>query len=315
MYLRSGAYYFVTPDGTWERLGYDLCTSMAEYAKRLGGAWSGRTLGDVIDRYRLEVLPLKSATTRKLEGKQLDRLKRVFGGMLPEQVTTQHLYQYMDGRRDNAGKPVPSAGAHEIALLRHVYAKAIRWGVARDNPAKGVEMPERARVARYATDADYLAVWTRAPKPIRVAMDLALLTGLRRKDILALTRSNITDEGITVSSTAKGGPGLTFVWTDKLREVIERAKGLKPQVPGTYLVRGRSGKGYTAAGFSAIWQRAVRRAVELDGIAAFTFHDIRRKSASDSASLAEAKDRLGHSSESVTRRFYAAKPIKVTPLR
>lgn len=316
MYLKHGAYYFANPaTSSWEPLGKDLGAALAAYAMRIGGVWSGRTLGDVIDRYRAEVLPLKrAATTRTFETRQLGLLRGVFGDMLPDSVTAQHCYRYMDGRRGKTGKPVPSAARHEIKLLGHVFTKAIRWGVATINPVRTLEHDVKARMKRYVTNEEFAAVWDRSTERMRVAMDLALLTGLRRGDLLALTRACLTDDGIAVQ-TSKTGAGLLILWTTALREAVERAKRLKPQVPGTYLLRTREGHPYSAAGFAANWKRTMAKAVAQAEIEPFTFHDLRRKSASDSESVTEAQARLGHSSEAVTRQFYMAKPARVRPLR
>lgn len=315
MYLSHGAYYFRSSGGKAQHLGRDLGEALTQYGQLIGGQWSGRTLGDVIDRYRVEVLPLKrSEHTRKNEAGQLDRLKRVFGDLLPDSVTTQHCYQYADRRRDRAGRQVPSAARHEIALLGHVFAKAIRWGVATHNPVRAVEKEAKSHSKRYVTDEDFQSVYSCATERMQIAMDLALLTGLRRGDLLALTRANLTKEGIIVD-TSKTGAGLLIEYTPELSAVIERAKRIKPQLGSAYLLRTRSGSGYSAHGFAANWKRTVAKAVEKHKIAAFTFHDLRRKSASDSASVQEAQERLGHSSEAVTRRFYIAKPVRVRPLR
>lgn len=47
----------------------------------------------------------------------------------------------------------------------------------------------------------------------------------------------------------------------------------------------------------------------------FTFNDLRSKSASDMAELAEASARLDHTTTAVTKRHYIRKPAKVKPLR
>ena len=47
----------------------------------------------------------------------------------------------------------------------------------------------------------------------------------------------------------------------------------------------------------------------------FTFNDLRSKSASDTAELAEASAHLGHTTMVVTKRHYIRKPAKVKPLR
>jgi len=69
--------------------------------------WNGRTPAKVIDRYRLEVPPLKrSERTRQDEDKALDRLKAVFGHVLPDNVRAQLCYKYVNTRRIKDGRPV-----------------------------------------------------------------------------------------------------------------------------------------------------------------------------------------------------------------
>lgn len=306
VYQRRGAYYFQNPETRqWEPLGRDLAQALAQYANRVNVPEKLDTVADVIARYRREVLTGKRPTTQKNEGAQLDRLERVFGGMRPSTLTAQDVYKYADARRS-----VPVAARHEVALLRHVMAKALRWGVIAANPVAAVELDKPpAKPKRYVSDDEFYAVWEVAPPPIRCAMTLALLTGLRRGDILALTRDNLTDDGLLVQ-TSKTDAGLLFEWTPELRQAVEDCKRLRPQLPGHYLVRTGKGRPYSAAGFSAIWKRAVARAGQ-----AYTFHDLRRKSASDAPTLAEAQARLGHTSEAVTKRFYMAKPARVSPLK
>lgn len=306
VYLRRGAYYFQNPKTRqWEPLGRDLAVALLAYAGKVAEHKELRTIADVISRYRGEVLTKKRPTTQKNEGAQLDRLERVFGHMPAGSLTAQDVYRYSDARR-----AYPVAARHEVALLRHVMSKAVRWGAIGSSAIADVKLDKpESKPKRYVSDSEFDAVFAVAPPPIRCAMTLALLTGLRRGDILNLTRDNVTPDGLLVQ-TSKTSAGLVFEWTPELRQAVEECKRLRPMVPGHYLVRTRQGKPYSAAGFSAIWKRAVARAGQ-----AYTFHDLRRKSASDAASVGEAQARLGHTSEAVTKRFYIAKPQRVQPLK
>src|SRR5215469_14786892 len=144
VYLDHGTYWFRPKQGKPVNLGRDLADALTRYASIIGAQWSGRTLGDVIDRYRLEVLPLKrSERTREDEARSLDKLKCVFGHMPPDHVSAQALYKYQDTRRSKDGKPVPVAARHEVVLLGHVFSKAIRWGVASTNPVRGMDFGDR----------------------------------------------------------------------------------------------------------------------------------------------------------------------------
>jgi integrase len=318
MYRNHGSYFFVSPvTNKWVPLGKDIAAALAQYGQLIGRNWSGRTFGDVIDRYQTQVLPLKrSAQTRKDQARQLTRLKAVFGSLSPDDITAQHCYRYADARAS-----APVAARHEISLLGHLFAKAIRWGTAAVNPVRTLERMPKRRRTRYVTDAEYAAVYALASERMQIAMDLALDTGQRRGDLLSLTRAHLTGEGI-VFRQGKTGSGVLVEWTEHLKKTVERAKALKPQVPGEYLLRTHNGGPYSARGFSAIWQRLMRKAVgpSRDGAASalaerFTFHDLRAKCASDNASLEGAAALLGHANAQTTKDAYRRAIPRATPLR
>lgn len=314
VYLNHGAYWFRPREGKPVHLGRELADALARYAAIIGLQWSGRTLGDVIDRYRLEVLPLKrSKQTREDEGKALDRLKAVFGHMLPDNVTAQACYKYVDTRRSKDGKPVPVAARHEIALLGHVFAKAIRWGAASSNPVRGMDFGERSAKRAQVPLEQVEALKALAGDRLPVAIDLAVSTGQRRGDLLTLRREQLTDEGI-VFQQSKTGAGVLIEWSPDLRAIIDRAKRLAPQIPGDYLIRTRRGKPYTAEGFSAIWQRAMAKHVKAGG-QRFSFHDLRSVSADGAATAEEAQARLGHASVQTTKRHYLRGLTRAKPRR
>jgi integrase len=314
VYLDHGTYWFRPKHGKAVNLGRDLSDALARYAAIIGTQWTGRTLGDVIDRYRLEVLPLKrSARTRKDEGKALDRLRAVFGHRLPDHITAQACYRYMDTRRSSEGKPVPVAARHEVALLGHVFARAIRWGTASTNAVRGMDFgPRSARRAQVPLE-QVEALRVLAGERLAVAIDLAVSTGQRRGDLLALKREQLTDAGI-VFRQSKTGAGVLIEWSDDLRAIVDRAKRLAPQIPGEYLIRTRWGTPYTAEGFSAIWQRLMAKHVAAGG-QRFSFHDLRSVSADGAATAEEAQARLGHANVQTTRRHYLRGLTKAKPRR
>lgn len=152
-----------------------------------------------------------------------------------------------------------------------------------------------------------------AGERLRVAIDLAVSTGQRRGDLLALRRDQLTDQGI-VFRQSKTGAGVLIEWSEDLRAIADRAKALAPQVPAEYLIRTRRGKPYSAAGFSAIWQRVMAKHVRAGG-QRFSFHDLRSVSADAATSAEEAQARLGHANVATTKRHYLrgvtrAKPAK-----
>src|SRR5262245_11129794 len=121
MYLRSGGYYFVEyGSGKWVSLGRDYVRAMAEYARLRGPAGPMSTMGDVIDRYMVEVAPEKATDTYKGNVLEAKHLKSAFGKMRPSDITGQSIYAYLDER----GRTSKVRANREIALLSHMFKKA-----------------------------------------------------------------------------------------------------------------------------------------------------------------------------------------------
>jgi integrase len=310
MYFEHGAYYFRAPGKPRNHLGRELGVALTKYASLIGSNWSGRTLGDVIDRYRIEVLPLKrSAQTRAEQAKQLERLKIGFGHFLPDSVTAQHCYKYADARRDKAGKPVPIAARHEVSLLGHVFKKAIKWGSATGNPVREVSL-ERSKKARHVTMAEVEACRALANPRMAAAIDLAVNIGQRRGDLLKLKHSDL-DEELHIEQ-GKTGAKIDMSRTAALDAIVARLKAFKPDIPNEYLIRKRNGRPYSRHGFSSIWQRLQRKYAKAGG-QRFKFHALRSVSANGAATAEEARDRLGHASVDTTKRFYLTGAVKARP--
>ncbi len=70
-------------------------------------------------------------------------------------------------------------------MLSHAYTKAIRWGLADDNPCRQVERNKEKPDDRYITDTEFMAVYRLAPGPVRDAMAIAYITGQRQADVLS----------------------------------------------------------------------------------------------------------------------------------
>ena len=320
VYVHGKSFRFVPRSGPKVTLGPvdDFAGMLRKYAEIMAGGDEPRfdTLGGVMDHYLLEVSPTKCAETERKEQTKMARLRRAFGAFRPGELAQADAYQYMYVR----ARKYPTAAVREIELLSHVCAQAPKWSHQwPPNPLFRMEKIKLPSRDRYPTNAEYLAVWELAPPMVRAAMDLAMLTGLRRGDILGLTRANMTDAGLLVKpgkTRHSSGVELLFEWSPALRDVLRRALAERPQVRQAIIcvTRGANvGRAYTGSGFDKAWQRLMRRYVAAGG-EAFQFRDLRRKSASDEVDAATASARLGHSSQAITDRVYRVKPKKVRPL-
>lgn len=314
MTLERGTYFFRGPDRIRQNFGDDYNVAIGKYLRLVGASSRVRTLHDVIERYRLEVLPLKkSKATREDQARSLTLLDRVFGHFLPDNITAPMCYDYMDRRVTKDGRKAPVAARHEISLLGHVLGKSIRWGAGIANVVRTLERMPKTKRTRYVTDEEFAACRKLANPRMQIAMDLARTIGQRRGDLLKLKHEDCTDDGIIIRQ-GKTGAGVLVEWTPTLRKIVRSAKQLSPDIPREHVLRTRTGVAYSARGFSAIWQRLMDKYVKSGGVR-FTFHDLRAKAASDKDSVDEARDLLGHASSETTKRVYRRSLTKAKPVR
>lgn len=306
--LNHGAFYLIAPSGKWIHLGRDYQSAMVRHHELVRPDGNVRLVTDLIDDYMASRdFASKKPRTQRDNQTEAAKLRAVFGRQLPGDITTPDIQEYIRRR----GAPVRAA--REISLLSTILEHGIRLGALIDNPCAHAKKPETGKRERYITDDEYLAVRQLAGPLIRCAMDLALLTGLRRGDLLRLKLSDLKEDGIHVL-TGKTNKRIVIWWEDDLRQAVQAARSLKRRVTCLYLLCTRRGGMYSDAGFSAMWQRTMDKAVKA-GIERFTFHDIRAKSGSDEKELAAASERLGHGSQQITKQVYRRKPALVAPLR
>lgn len=268
------------------------------------------TLSDIFDRYIRDVLPGLATRTQKDYLRHLRILRAWCGHMRPDELQPRDIGQFLDVEKGKIQRN------RQVAVLSAVYAKAVgRWYCAEKNPCQHVERNPSSRRTRYVADEEYVAFYQLAKERVRIAMDLALITGQRQGDILRLRWDAVTPEGIKFQQ-GKTGKKLIVALSPTLEAVLERARLLLPHLPREYVLRTRSGKPYTSEGFRACWQRTMRKARKLGVVTErWTYHDLRAKTVSDSQSLEAAFERAGHTNMSMTRGVYDRNFRKVTPLK
>lgn len=309
--LSKGWHFFIKRDKetgarTWVKLGkvgalgsrYLSAESTTVLEKILTGKLGG--MHDIFARYAIEILPKKAPKTAKEQGRQLERLKRLFGEMDPGEVMRSHVARYLDNRADVA----PVAGNREVALLSDVYAVAIRWGLCEINPCTGVRRNKERPRTRAISDAEFRAFRATVAPVVQSAMDLALLTGQRLGDVLGMRWSSCTEQGIEVRQ-GKTGKALVVRWSPELVEVVDRckaamkARAVTPIDPPLV--------GIARAAFDTAWQRA-QVAWGESGHHRFTFHDLRAMS----NDRHETGEHLGNT-PATRAKHYERKAKVVTP--
>jgi integrase len=331
-----GAFYYRVPPGLeplWDGkrkflLGKTLPTAYKVWAERLEATEKCATIGQLLDRYLLEVVPTKAPTTQSGNIIFIKRLRRVFGTASFAAIKPRHIYQYVDKREKK------TSAHREIEVLSHAFTKAVEWGYIDKHPFKGeVRLEGEAPRTRYVEDwevVECLALpasrTSRSVLVVRAYISIKLLTGMSRGDLLRLEPGrHIKEDGIHIQrhKTAKSsGKRTVYEWSDELRSAVDAALAARPVDISPYLFCTRKGECYInettgeASGWKSLWQRFMARVLaETKVTEHFTEHDLRAKCASDAPTLERARALLSHADGRTTERIYRRKPERVQPLR
>lgn len=248
--------------------------------------------------------------THRDYSRHLEHLRTDFGHVLADDLTPRMLSEWMDVPKGKIQRN------RSLAVLSAVYQKAVRkYFLAKTNPCREVDRHESRPRDRYITDEEYAQVKALAPLRVQLAMELALLTGQRQGDIIGMKWTQIQDMAIQIRQ-GKTGKKLAIDITPAVEAVLDRCWQLPHggKDGGEFVITRKPGGKYTSEGFRACWQRVHQKWKRL-GREPLTFHDLRAKSASDSGSLENAMQRLGHTSMAMTRRVYDRGIRHVAPLR
>jgi len=304
VYFHHQAYYYVHRSGKWEKLDTDYVKAMAIWATRIAEQCAEVvTVGDLLNRYIVEVVPTKAERTQTDNLHEIRYLRAFFGEMSCADVEAKHVAAYLDAR---AAK---TRGNREVALLSHAFNKAILWGLVKHNPCAVPGMRNReAPRDRYVTDEEVAKFKALCLDWMKTYIDIKSLTGLRQQDLLALQWSDITEEGIAVcpiktqTSTRKK---MLISMTPELSSLLQSLTK-----SGPYCFTTRLNHPYTASGFQSIWKRVMTKFVAAGG-ARFHEHDLRGKVATDMDDPVAAQKLLGHKDMSMTEDYIKARQTEV----
>jgi integrase len=306
MLFKHGAYYLKLRN-KWHPLSKDYGEALRLYADLVGRLEPvARTVADGLSLYiAVNAKRLAKDTLAGYEQSQ-KRLVAKFGHMPLGDLKREHVYRYLfDSGRVCANR--------DRALLSAMYTHLLNCGVFKGkHPCYGLHYraPERAR-RRYVTDDELGTLIAALPRKLALMARWAYLTGMRQSDMLALKIGAGSDAGVTYKpSKSRNAEPTTITWTAELREVWDEAAGVR-KFGLEPLFANRNGKHYSRDSFQSTWQRWRNKC----GIENLRWHDLRRKTGSDSDSDASASERLGHADQAVTRKHYRAKPRTVSPIR
>jgi len=192
----------------------------------------------------------------------------------------------------------------ELARLKHLLNRAVKWHYLKVNPAKEVgqgfkEAPGRVR---YLTPEEREALLQKANPTLRLYILAALHTGARRSELLRLTWADVDMKARTTTFRhTKNGEARSVPMTETLRQALQALP--RPLDPEAAVFPERE---------PLVLTRGFTRLVKRLGLNNLTFHDLRHDTAS-TLTMAGVPQRtimaiLGHRDPRMTIRYQHLAP-------
>lgn len=270
-----------------------------------------QTFADLAVWYRKDVIPSKAPRTRKDNEAELIQLLLVFGQAPLEEIQPHFIRGYLDNR------PAKVRGNREIALFSAIW----NWGRSTGrlnlpNPCDGVKRNKEIPRDKLVSPEELAAEYAVASQPLKDALDLYNMLGLRVSELLTLS---LTDErgGLLHVKQWKTGKILRFVVEGDLEAILTRIKARQfkaGDVVSLAVIRDERGRRMTYDGLEKRHRRARLKA----GVD-FNLQDLRGKHGTERADqegIRSAQRALGHASVTMTERYVKARAgEKVSILR
>jgi integrase len=163
----------------------------------------------------------------------LKQLRLVFADMNLGDIIPRHVYLYVDKRS------AKTSAHREVEVLSHAYTKAVEWGYIDRHPfLRQVALKGEKPRTRYIEDWEIIEMLALTPRrqtgsilAVHAYIQVKLLTGMRRGDLLRLTMTDLMDDGIHVTphkTAGTTGKQLIIRWSTDLQLTVRLAKDARP---------------------------------------------------------------------------------------
>lgn len=143
----------------------------------------------VCDEYLNYSAANKAKSSYRRDQISITNLLNVFRGRLITDITAYELEQYKNQRRR---KVQPATVNRELACIKHMFTKALDWKLIKENTTKCVKLfKEPPGRIRYLSEEEMKRLLDCCRKYLKPIVMMALNTGMRKSEILALKWSDV----------------------------------------------------------------------------------------------------------------------------
>jgi integrase len=310
---------YFTPEGKRKRVAFALKKEAEAYLGKVLASKKERRYHDVFDVKKETLTTFKELADKYVEnfGDQrafntskrylLPIILKTFGDKRLSEITYLYLETYRNRRKatpTRVNKARSDASVNrEMALISHMLAKAVEWEMLETSPfkkGKSLIFKENNHRLRFLDEAEVKALLDACHLPhLRAIVQVALLTGMRKGELLSLKWEQIRHSLIYLTET-KGNKARQIPVNNRLDQVFKELRWTN-QLKSEFVFCDGQGRRFVKidGGFNAACRRA--------GIQDFRFHDLRHTFAShlvmEGVNLKAVQELLGHADLKMTMRY------------
>ena len=292
--------------------------AITAYQKRKTEIREGKFLPDKVNERRRAVLFEDMLTSYLEEYSKVNkrsyktdlsmaiRLRRELSGKTLEEITAQDVERLRAKCRTELA---PATVNLHLALLKHVFTKAIEWGKTEKNPAQSIKFfrANNART-RYLTEEEEERLRAVFPSEHWGKVEVALNTGIRREEQFSLQWANLNFQtGVLTIPRSKHGESRYVPMNDRVVEVL---RSLPSRMKSGYVFPSETGETPLNANnfINRVWNPVRAKA----GLADLHWHDLRHTFASRlvmaGVDLRTVQELMGHKTITMTLRYSHLSP-------
>jgi len=262
---------------------------------------SGVTFRELSDRYaRDHATPYKSPTTIEGDRSRFTALVGAFGPRRLSRIKPADVSAFLaDRRRAGAG---PATVNRYRALLSHILSMGVRWRLLAVNPVREVRpMPGETRRVRFLEGPELARLLDACPPWLRRLVTVAVHTGMRRGELLALRWEQVDLDRRQIRLTKTKNRQTRAI---PVTAACQKALLAAPMRAGcAFVFADELGHPLSPWGLRNAWDAVVRSARLRD----FRFHDLRHTFASHlvmaGVDLPTVRELMGHKTLDMTIRY------------
>jgi len=248
----------------------------------------------------------KKASTCSKDISIMRSLDKHFEGKNLHEITTWDIEKWKVKRKE---KLKPASVNRELALVKHLFSKAVEWKKVKENPAKIIKrMKGEGRRLRYLMPDEIQILLSNCDGLLwgllRPLVTVGLHTGARQGELRGLKWSQVDFQlGVITLLDTKNGERRDIPINETVRATLEAL-----EKKSEFVFPCTNGNGLNHARIHI----AFHEALDASGIEDFHFHDLRHTFASNlvmnGAELNDVRVLLGHKNMEMTLRYSHLSP-------